>query len=95
MSNGAEAYKNKIKGSGFQGMRRNETGRSGKEVLVWNQCPACLEIRRGPTGVSPKGNSEKQSQGASELAGAQYSLLAVSGSNQLSERRKKTHYLAI
>lgn len=36
MSNGAEAYKNKIKGSGFQGVRRNETGRSGKES-------ACLE----------------------------------------------------
>lgn len=65
------------------------------KVLVWNQCPDWLEIRRGPTGASPKQNSEKQSQGGSALGGAHSSLFAISESNQLSERGKKTDYLAV
>lgn len=69
-------------------------GDQERKVLVWNQCPDWLEIRRGPTGASPKQNSERQSQGGGELGGARSSLFAISESCLKGERRQ-TDYLAV
>lgn len=55
---------------------------------------AWLEIRR-PTGASPKVTSERQSKGGSDWEDPVPPSLHFSESNQLSERGKKTDYLAV
>lgn len=96
MSNAADAYKTEKRRSGFQGLRGNKTKRSENENACLEPTPSLAgDQERAKHRPALRGPLRDKARETGSWDGPVPPSLHFSESNQLSERRKETDFLAV